>query len=116
MPIDPKQLCHVALLEGMSPEQLAPIVERCRVRPYKTETAIVNQDDPGETLYIILSGIVKVSMIRPDGKEVFLAVLSKGDHFGELSLIDSKYRSANVVTQEETTLLLIDRTMFETLM
>lgn len=116
MPIDPKQLCHVTLLEGMSPEQLALIAERCRARPYKAETTIVNQDDPGETLYIILNGIVKVTMNRPDGKEVFLAVLSRGDHFGELSLIDSKYRSANVETQEETTLLMIDRAMFEQLM
>ena len=116
MAVDPKLLGEVLLFEGLPPEQHAHIAERSRLRSYKPETTIINQEETGDTLYIVLKGIVKVSLNRPDGREVFLAVLAHGDHFGELSLIDSKYRSANVVTQEETSLVLIDRHTFDQLM
>lgn len=115
MAVDPGVLRAVQLFQGLPDDQLALISERARHRSYKPETVVINQDDTGETLYLILKGIVKVFLNRPDGREVFLAVLAKGDHFGELSLIDSKYRSANVVAQEDTSLLLIDRALFEQL-
>ena len=115
VPVDPSILRSVRLFDGMSAEQFAVVADRARLRSYKPETVVINQDDTGDTLFLILKGIVKVSLNRPDGREVFLAVLAKGDHFGELSLIDSKYRSANVVTQEETILLLIDRALFDAL-
>jgi CRP-like cAMP-binding protein len=116
MPVDWKLLENVALFAGLPTEQHTLISERGRLRSYRAETTIINQDETGDTLYIILKGIVKVFLNRPDGREVFLAVLASGEHFGELSLIDSKYRSANVVTQEETALVLIDRGTFDQLM
>src|SRR5256885_17250817 len=115
MAVDPGVLRTVMLFEGLPADRLAAVAERARLRQYKPDTVVINQDDTGETLYLILRGIVKVFLNRPDGREVFLAVLAKGDHFGELSLIDSKYRSANVVVQEDTSLLLIDRALFEEL-
>ncbi len=115
MPIDASILLTVRLFDGLPAEQYALVAERGRLRSYKPETAVINQDDSGETLFLIMKGIVKVSVSRPDGREVFMAVLAKGDHFGELSLIDSQIRSANVVTQEETTLLAIDRALFDEL-
>ena len=115
MPVDANILRTVRLFDGIAAEQYALVAERGRLRSYKPETVVINQDDSGETLYLIMKGIVKVSLNRSDGRDVFLAVLAQGDHFGELSLIDSKYRSANVVTQEDTTLLLIDRALFEEL-
>lgn len=115
MPVDVNLLRTVGLFEGIPADQYALVSERGRLRSYKPETVVINQDDTGETLYLIMKGIVKVSLNRPDGRDVFLAVLSQGDHFGELSLIDSKYRSANVVTQEDTILLLIDRALFDEL-
>lgn len=115
MPVDANILRTIRLFDGMGSDQFTLISERGRLRAYKPETVVINQDDTGETLYLIMKGIVKVSLNRPDGREVFLAVLASGDHFGELSLIDSKYRSANVVTQEETLLLSIDRALFDEL-
>lgn len=115
MAIDPNILRQIVLFAGLPSAPLSLIAQRGRLRSYKPDTVVINQDDSGETLYLILKGIVKVSLNRPDGREVFLAVLAKGDHFGELSLIDSQYRSANVVTEEETILLLIDRALFDEL-
>ena len=115
MPVDPNILRTIRLFEGLPADQYALVAERGRLRSYKPETVIINQDDTGETLYLIMKGIVKVSLNRPDGRDVFLAVLAQGDHFGELSLIDSKYRSADIVDSEETVLLLIDRALFDEL-
>jgi CRP/FNR family cyclic AMP-dependent transcriptional regulator len=115
MPVDPRLLASIPLFEGLTPDQLALIAGKARQRTYKAEESIVRQDDPGETLYIVLNGIVKISMIGTDGNEVFLAVLAAGENFGELSLIDSQFRSADVVTQEETTLMSIDRATFNEL-
>lgn len=115
MPVDPKQLCKIPLFEGLTPDQLAFVASHARSRSYKTEEAIVHQEDSGETLYVIISGIVKISMVGSDGNEVFLAVLAAGENFGELSLIDSQFRSADVITQEETTLVSIDRATFNQL-
>jgi CRP/FNR family cyclic AMP-dependent transcriptional regulator len=115
MPVDAKLLCNIPLFEGLSPDQLAAVAAKARQRTYKGDEAILHQDDPGETLYVILSGIVKISMVGTDGNEVFLAVLAAGENFGELSLIDSQFRSADVQTQEETTLVSIDRPTFNEL-
>ncbi|HEV2474471.1 MAG TPA: Crp/Fnr family transcriptional regulator, partial [Chthonomonadales bacterium] len=115
MPIDPAQLSMAPLFDGLSPEQMHKIGERARQRTYRADEAIVHQLDPGETFYVILRGTVKVSTTLADGNEVFLALLAAGDTFGEMSLVDSGSRSADVVTQEETTLVSIDRSLFEEL-
>ncbi len=115
MSVEPHVLGAVILFAGLPGDQLGRVARQGIVRTYRPETTVINQDDPGDTLYVILRGTVKVSLNRPDGREVFLAVLTANDHFGELSLIDSKYRSANVLTEEETSLLLIDRELFHDL-
>jgi CRP/FNR family cyclic AMP-dependent transcriptional regulator len=113
MLLDTKQLTGIVLFDKFTPEQLDYVAERARQRTYRADEAIVHQDDPGENFYIILRGTVKISSTLPDGNEVFLALLATGDTFGELSLIDSGFRSADVITQEATTLLSLDRATFE---
>lgn len=115
MPIESSLLNRVALFEGLTPDQMAHITDRARQRTYRADEAIVHQLDPGETFYVILRGTVKVSTTLADGNEVFLALLAAGDTFGEMSLVDSGSRSADVITQEETTLVSIDRGLFEEL-
>jgi CRP/FNR family transcriptional regulator, cyclic AMP receptor protein len=71
-------------------------------------------DQPGDAVYVILSGSVKVHALGPDGTEVVLAVLGRGEVLGEMSIADSLGRSASVVTLEEATFLWIDRKTFRT--
>lgn len=114
MLIDNPKLQKIALFDGLTPEQLRFIAENARQRTYRRiNEAIVHEHDQGETFYVILSGTVKVSTTLANGKEVFLALLAAGDTFGEMSLIDSSGRAADVMTQEETTLVSIDRATFE---
>ena len=113
MPLESSQLAGIALFQNFTAEQLALVAAHARRRAYRADEAIVHQDDPGETFCVILSGTVKVSRTLAEGKEVFLALLAAGDTFGEMSLIDQSARSADVVTQEPTTLLTLDRATFE---
>jgi CRP/FNR family cyclic AMP-dependent transcriptional regulator len=74
---------------------------------------VITVEEPGEIVYVVLEGSVKVYVTRPDGTEVVLAALGRGELIGEMSLADSLGRSANVITLEETSFLLMDRGTFQ---
>jgi CRP-like cAMP-binding protein len=73
---------------------------------------ILMQGDPGDALFVIASGQVKVVLIGDDGREVILSVLGSGSFFGEMALLDDDPRSAHVVAMEDATLLQLRRDDF----
>ena len=73
---------------------------------------IMAAGDATDSLYIVLSGRLKVMMSDSDGKEVILAILGPGEFFGEMGLIDEEPRSASVVTLEPCELLSIAKRDF----
>jgi CRP-like cAMP-binding protein len=75
---------------------------------------IVKQGDPGDAMYLVLEGEVRVRLVIA-GKESILAVLSAGEFFGEISLFDHGARSADVVANEDSTLLKISAGDFQRL-
>lgn len=74
---------------------------------------IVSQADPGDALFVIVEGKVKVVLYGEKGKEIILSILHAGDFFGEMSLLDRQPRSANVVALGESSLLWLDREAFQ---
>jgi CRP/FNR family transcriptional regulator, cyclic AMP receptor protein len=100
-------LADVPLFSGLQPPDLELIAQRVRQRRYRAGEAIFHRDDPGVALYIIVSGKVKVHNETPDGGEVIITVLSTGDFFGEMSLLDGEERSADVSTLEPTEVLVL---------
>ncbi len=80
-------------------------------REYPKGTMIFAESMPGQELYIIQKGSVKITKIVNDN-EVLLAVLKPGDIFGEMSLIENKPRSASAVAYEDATLLAVNRENF----
>jgi CRP-like cAMP-binding protein len=79
------------------------LAERVSVKP---GDKIVRQDEPGDCLFILLSGQASVIHTK-DGKQFELATLKAGDFFGEIALVDEGPRSADVEAVEESTLLRI---------
>ncbi len=69
---------------------------------------IVRQGEAGNVMYEILDGRVEVLQER-NGKEVRLAVLTKGDFFGEMAIFEREVRSATVRAQEEVRVLTVDK-------
>jgi len=105
-------LAGVTLFEGLPRSELSRLLEHVHERPFPAGANVLIAEQPGEAVYVILEGSVKVNAIRPDGTEVVLAVLGAGEVLGEMSVADSLGRSASVVTLEETRLLWMDRRTF----
>ena len=75
---------------------------------YAKGSVVFRQGDHGDTMYIIQSGGVEVSQLQ-DSREMVLALLERGDFFGEMALIDERPRSATVKTIQPTRLLPLTR-------
>ncbi|NJP92765.1 Crp/Fnr family transcriptional regulator [Nonomuraea sp. FMUSA5-5] len=67
-------------------------------RRYRSGQIIFHQGDPGESLYVLLDGLVKVVFTTEHGDEIVLNMLRRGDTFGEMALLDGSPRSASIVT------------------
>ncbi len=114
--MDPNDLPKIALFDGLTPPELLLIAQHSIRRKYQSDVTILSQWEPGETFYVIEQGTVRICSPLPDGSQVFLALLAAGDTVGEMSLIDKKGRSADVVTLEPTKLISINRAAFDHLM
>jgi signal transduction histidine kinase len=77
---------------------------------------LLREGDPGDSLYLILSGVVEVVRLDADGTEICLATLSTGQSIGELAIIDGGPRSASVRAKEPTELFAIPRRDFLSLL
>jgi CRP-like cAMP-binding protein len=73
---------------------------------------MLNEQQPGEVIYFIITGAVKVYVEQSDGAQLALSVLGAGDIVGEISLLDDDGRSATVITLEETEALWMARPAF----
>jgi CRP/FNR family cyclic AMP-dependent transcriptional regulator len=69
-------------------------------------------EQPGEIVYFIVSGTVKIHVEQEDGRDVIISILGPGECVGEMSLLDQVGRSATVVTIEESDMLWLDRETF----
>jgi CRP-like cAMP-binding protein len=81
------------------------------IRIFYKDSMIFSEGEPGDELYIIQKGAVKIAKIV-DNNEVLLAVLKPGDIFGEMALLESKPRTACAVAYEDCILLMVSRANF----
>lgn len=105
-------LATVPLFKGLQLADLGRFGELLREKSYPKGSVILFEDDPGDALFIVRTGRVKVVLVAEDGREVILGLLGVGEHFGELSLIDDQPRSAHVIAMEESSLLVLRRDDF----
>lgn len=109
-------LRKVPLFGQLAPAELQRLVDVARERTYPKNSVILFEDDPGDALYVVAQGQVKVVLIGEDGREVILSVLAEGEFFGEMALIDDEPRSAHVIAMEDSTLVVLRREDFHTLL
>lgn len=105
-------LRSVPLFSLLTPEQCAILAPAVRRFACRRGEIIIRAGEPTQSLFVIMSGRVDVSVTGARGKQVILAILRPGDHFGEMSLIDDEPRSADVVARGACELLVLDRTAF----
>lgn len=82
------------------------------IRSYPKNTMIFSECQSGNEMFIIQDGQVAISKVV-DGKEVILAVLKKGDFFGEMALLENKPRSASAIAHEDCRLMAVNRQNFD---
>ncbi len=103
----------VPLFSGCQDEQLRVLAAMVTRRSVPRGTLVLNAGDQTDSLYIVLSGRLKVLMSDSDGKEVILSILGPGEFFGEMGLIDDSPRSASVLAIEPCELLSISKRDFK---
>lgn len=106
-------LGEIPLFRGVPIERLKRLNEVMHRKTVPAGTNMITAEQPGEVVYILLEGTVKILIEQVDGREVILAFLGAGDTVGEMSLVDSSGRSANVMTMEKCTFLWMDRNTFQ---
>ena len=107
-----EHLRKVPIFSDLSDSDLEKISSKMISRIYEKGKMILLEESEGETFFIILSGVVKVTRLSDDGREVILAILGESDFFGEMSLLDGEGRSANIVTNEKSEVVTLSRRDF----
>ena len=105
-------LRNVPIFSDLSVSDLEKISNKMVSRSYDKGQMILLEETHGETFFVIKSGIVKVTRLSDDGREVILAILGESDFFGEMSLLDGEGRSANIVANEKAVVLTLSRNDF----
>ncbi len=98
-------LNKVPAFSNLSPRELKEVAVIVHKREYRTGEPVFYQGDPGLGMYIVQEGEVSITILGKDGNEQELVVLSDGDFFGELALLDESPRSANAVCKSNCTLI-----------
>ncbi len=107
-----EHLRKVPIFSDLSDSDLKKISEKMISRLYEKGKMILLEQSQGETFFIIISGVVKVTRLSDDGREVILAILGESDFFGEMSLLDGEGRSANIVANEQSEVVTLSRSDF----
>lgn len=112
--IRPGALRRVKILGEMNDQQLGRFAQFMEVENARQFHTIVKQGDPGDAMYLILEGELRVRQMMA-GKETVLVTLNPGEFFGDISLFDHGPRSADVVANTNAVLLKVSATNFQRL-
>ena len=105
-------LKKVPLFRDLADEQLADLSSVFWQKFYPIGSLIITEGSGGDTLFVLNRGAAKVTRESEEGREVIFAFLREGDIFGELSILDGRDRSANVVALEDTEVYILKRNDF----
>jgi CRP-like cAMP-binding protein len=107
-----ERLRAVPLFADLKSEQLAALARRLRPEAFEEDQTIFLHGDPGDCLYVIRQGRVRIELPSTAAPPVILRVLEPGEFFGEMALCDGKSRSASAVAMEPTQVLALFRDDF----
>ena len=105
-------LKSVAFFSGLDEEAFRSLSDACRRRKFKARELIIGHKDRSFDVLFLLSGLAKVSIYSPGGRQVSFRDIAPGAIFGELSAIDGEARSASVECVESCTAAIMPRAAF----
>jgi CRP-like cAMP-binding protein len=107
-----ESLRKIPLFSGVGDDDLDEVAGHLIERRFPKGATIVEEGTPGDYMYVIREGRVKVTKLSEDGREKILQMLGEGAFFGEMALLDQAPRSATVKTLAPVRLLALSRTDF----
>ena len=96
-------LSRAGIFQGVDPVAVQNLIEQMETVRFPRGTTIFEEGEPGDRLYIITSGKIKLARHAPDGRENLLTVMGPSDMFGELSIFDPGPRTSSAVCVTEVT-------------
>ncbi len=110
------ELNKVELFKPLTVEEITTLANYSAILRYTRGETMVRQNDTGDSLYIIRSGSVEITMTTGKSEPVVLASLGPGNCFGEMSLLTGEPRSATVTALEETQVVVVDKNGLQALL
>ena len=101
-------LTKIPLFSGLRKAEIKPIADNAIIRSYPKNTIIIHEGDTSDSMYIILSGKVKVFVSNDNGREVILGVQGPGEYFGEISFIDTLWYIKEGIFRKQDGLISFD--------
>jgi CRP-like cAMP-binding protein len=96
----------------LTPEAFEQLCRYAKHTVLKRGTTIFSKGDPGNSLMVVISGTVKISISSPDGRNAILNLIGPGEVFGEMSVLSNQPRSADGTANTNCELFVIDRREF----
>ena len=106
-------LAHVPLFSGLSGAEIQLVLNHSTKKTVAKNTIVISEGDQSASLYVIITGKVKVFLQDGEGKEVVLNYQGPGEYFGELALLDNAPRSASVMAVQKSTFLVVSKQEFK---
>ncbi len=100
------------LFSSLSTEALNELAVQAEIRTFHENEVIFEKGTPGNEMFAILNGRVKISSFSEEGKEMIFAILESGNFFGETALLDGESRSATCTAIEGCQMVVIERDSF----
>ena len=110
-----ESLARIPFFAGLETSTLERVAAGTRSRRFRRGEVIFHEGDPGDALFIIVAGEVKIALPSEEGDEAILATLGPGDVFGELALLDGAPRSATASALVGTEVVMLPRDRFREL-
>lgn len=105
-------LGRTRLFRGLPSSTIQQISALSMRRSYSHGAIVFSQAGPGDALYGVVTGKIRISASSPDGREMFLNIMEPGDTFGEIALLDGRHRTATASATAPSELIIITRDHF----
>lgn len=102
-------LAATPMFHGVPDSQLDALARQAKTLRLGPREVLFTKGDPGDSMYLVISGRVRVGVVSIDGREVTYALLGPGQLFGEIAILDGGPRSADANAAESSELLVIER-------
>jgi SulP family sulfate permease len=109
----PLEFPEIGFFRGMTPDELECIRQHIELREYLTGVKIFSQNEEGDEIYFIRSGMVKITLPLTGGEPICLSTLQRGEILGEMAFLDKDRRSADALAETPVSLYVLSRQKFK---